>query len=183
MALAKMLAGAPSVLCLDEPTNHLDMQSRDALEDALADYQGALILITHDRHLIRSVATRVVEVDAGRLTEHASLEDYVAARPVSPGQARRAPAADPARQRRQHAAEQRRVMKELRDAIAAVEKELEAVSARRAEIEALFSDPGAYARGADMAGLAREHAALASRVASLERDWDELTARLEGAAS
>src|SRR3712207_6431101 len=79
LALALITRDAPHLLILDEPTNHLDVDAREALVQALNDYSGAVVVVSHDRHMLQLTADRLVLVDNGTATEFdGSLDDYTA---------------------------------------------------------------------------------------------------------
>jgi ATP-binding cassette, subfamily F, member 3 len=185
LALAKLLVQPFNFLCLDEPTNHLDITSRDILEDALEEYGGALVLITHDRHLIRSIANKIVEVVEGRVRSFpGDYEHYLwrleqealAAAPQAPERKRatKAASADDAAERRRAGAAARAESKRRRDAIRTVESDLEAAHARLGELSVLLGDPEFYAKGDAVAEVVREYEAVERRLKTLEADWERL---------
>jgi ATP-binding cassette subfamily F protein 3 len=181
LALALITRDAPHLLILDEPTNHLDVDSREALVQALNGYEGAVILVSHDRHMVELVADRLVLVDGGAATDYAgSIDDYIdfvlgrnqpkgeskAAKPKAASKAR-----DEARALRQAAAE------------------AEAVTARlNADIEALdraLLDPAAAPQFASlsMGEMARRRAMIAADLEAAEARWLEASERLESLAA
>ena len=186
LALARLLIQPFNLLCLDEPTNHLDIQSRDALEEALQAYEGALVLITHDRHLIRSVADRIVEVNAGKVRSYEGdyeLYLYRKAKEAPEPEARAvAPPTRPtseAKERRRASAQERASLKEHRDAVRRVERELEREAESLHEIEARLADPDFYAQGGDEVGEAvRRHGEIRERISGLEAEWERFAEAL-----
>ena len=145
----------PNLLLLDEPTNHLDLEMRHALSVALQDFPGAVVLVSHDRHLLSSVADHVYLVAEGRVTDYdGDLTDYArglmdrrrSPRPCVPQRA--PPAGDTGRLRRQVNAEQRRKLEPLRKELARLEAELARLGEERTRIIRLLAEPDLYQDGA-----------------------------------
>ncbi|MFN2388200.1 MAG: ABC-F family ATP-binding cassette domain-containing protein [Actinomycetota bacterium] len=188
LALAKLLVSPANVLCLDEPTNHLDMPSRDALEDALEEYTGVLVLITHDRHLIRAVANHIVEVVDGKVSVFDGDYDYYLTRRVrdeTPPEpvVVKARVGGTAKERRREGAQLRARTKELRDRVRTIENELDQVAAETARLTEVLADPGAYAAGEDVASLVRRYDRYKKRTLELEARWEEAAAALDEAGA
>jgi ATP-binding cassette subfamily F protein 3 len=178
LALAKLLVTPVNFLCLDEPTNHLDITSRDVLEDALVDYSGTIVLITHDRHLIRSVANRIVEVTSGVPRSYeGTYDDYLYRKTQEEdGEAPRVAQVSKERSKLDKAE-----LRRLRAAVRRVETDLVAAHAERERFEELFADPAVYVSSASSDETTRAHSAALKRVAELESEWERLIEALEGA--
>jgi ATP-binding cassette subfamily F protein 3 len=190
---ARLLMGlaafhAPHLLILDEPTNHLDIDSRAALMEAINDYEGAVILVSHDRFLIEACADRLWLVAGGTVKPFdGDMDDYrrlVLAGELEPGHRSSAgPAPSTSR------TDDRRAAAERRAALAPVRKRLEAVEARIArlsgaiaKIDAALADGSAFRTDPAKAGdIARKRAEAAEALASAEEEWLALSGELESA--
>ncbi len=141
---------APHLLILDEPTNHLDIESREALVVALNDYRGAVILITHDAHLIELVADRLWLVHGGRVTPYdddlAAYRRTLLARPVNvPGSAQSSRGQPGRRKSKRHgAASERRALAPLRAAVKTCEDRLAKIADMLRQVDARLADPELY---------------------------------------
>ncbi|HRA77172.1 MAG TPA: ATP-binding cassette domain-containing protein [Burkholderiaceae bacterium] len=190
LSLALMLHDRPQLLVLDEPTNHLDAQARDALADALADFDGAVLLVSHDRYLLRAtVDTLMLASDGGLREFDGDLDDYAdwlmqrasvqgaATRPSPAATSAGSDAAASRRDDRRVAAQRRaRLAERLRPIereIGAIEQRLEAVERQLAATEARLADPGLYRDPAAAGALGRERASLGREKAELEERWLE----------
>ena len=188
LRLLRLLTGDANFLVLDEPTNHLDVDSVEALAAALTDYIGTVLLITHDRHLIESVATRVLEIHDGRLVNHLSAGRYWEARaarrePPDTATAKQtgakqtaagtrrpnAPDAAPETPGRQAAEEVRRRRARQR----ALEADILRAEKMLGEIDARLADPHTYDDRAGAADLAGERERTEQRLEKLYLAWDE----------
>ena len=187
LVLAMMILRKPNLLLLDEPTNHLDLEMRQALSMALAEYSGALLVISHDRHLLRSVCDELWLVHAGALQEFPDeLDGYPewlrrqesgaepSAGPAEPASSRKARRQAGARQR-EEAAPLRRQIRALEQAMTRLRAELETLEQQLAEA-ALYSDP---ARRADLTGLLAQQGQARVQLDALETQWLEASERYE----
>jgi len=184
LLLALTTREAPHLLILDEPTNHLDIDAREALVKALADYQGAVLLISHDPHLVELVADRLWLVADGTVTPFdGDLEDY-RAHLAERARGAAKPAEAPARRdERRERAEQRQNLAPLRQRLKAVEAQMAKLSEEAKVIDNALSDPRLYERSKPdlIARATARRAAIAKEMEALETEWLELSETLEAA--
>jgi ATP-binding cassette subfamily F protein 3 len=173
LALAKLLVTPVNFLCLDEPTNHLDITSRDVLEDALVEYGGTIVLITHDRHLIRSVANRIIEVKDGVPRSFlGDYDDYLWK--IEQEDAPQAPVVQKPRAKIDKAE-----LRKMRAAVRRVETELDRAHDELKALEAKLADPSIYVSSREADDITKAHKAATKRVTQLEAEWEKLTETLE----
>ncbi len=188
LVLALIAWQVPNLLLLDEPTNHLDVEMRFALNRALQEFSGAVVLVSHDRHLLRSTTDEFLLVhDGGAQTFDGDLEDYRrwldeqesesdSTRTATTGQS----AAEKKAQRRL-AAEQRQRRQPLMKQIREVERTMEHIAASRLTIENTLSDAAIYAdeRKEELKALLMQQSELEKSYAATEQEWMELHEALE----
>ena len=191
LLLALTAFHGPHILILDEPTNHLDVDSREALIHALMDYNGAVILISHDRHLVEASADRLWIVKDGTVKDYdGDMESYrneLLADRGTKGRERTRGDADtgPSRndQRRQ-AADRRAELAPLKKAMQAAEKNIEKLNAEIAKLDAVLADTEIYSRDPAKAQQAAQDRGIAAKKLSEAEDvWLAASEAYEQAAS
>ncbi len=199
LALALIVWQRPNLLLLDEPTNHLDLETREALTVALAQFEGTLVLVSHDRHLLRAATDQFLIVAEGRLTPFdGDLEDYrdwLFKTKLAPAQdavplpeakkpAVTAPAVDRRGQKRREAEERQRqaaARKPIESRIKRLEELMAKLNAQKSAIDARLADPAIYgeAHKEALKALILDQAYVARELAQLEAEWLEQQHKLE----
>jgi ATP-binding cassette, subfamily F, member 3 len=177
----------PNLLLLDEPTNHLDLDMREALADALADFDGALVLVSHDRHLLGMVCDSFWRVADGKVESFdGDLDDYarwLRARGNAPKKAAVESEAKPvesAADRRRAAAAQRENEKATRQRVKKIETRVAAIDADLTALEQKLADPETYnGSTAELMKLGQRQSELRKEKETLEAEWLELYELLE----
>ena len=177
LSLALITRDAPHVLILDEPTNHLDVDARDALVDALTVFGGAVVVVSHDRHLLGLIADRLVLIDGGTAAEFdGTLDDYrnMVLNPGrgNAGDGQKSAGRASRKDERRLSAQAREQVKAMRKAAREAEAEVKRLLERRTEIDRMLSAP--QSNGApSVSKLMKARAEVERHVATAERRWLE----------
>lgn len=188
VALAKLMLRRDNLLLLDEPTNHLDMDSREVLEDALEDFDGTILTVSHDRYFINRVANRVIEMRPDGVREYlGNYDDYVEKKRLEAAGAQEDATGGKTRTQLDKERRRERLKQEsarqLRQKLKQAEQAIADAEAQIAQLEARMADPETY-RDADAAqSVAKQHREAQAALDGLYEDWEALSeavAELDG---
>jgi ATP-binding cassette, subfamily F, member 3 len=193
LALARLLVKPPNLLLMDEPTTHLDIASIDALSNALKNYEGTLIFISHDVHFIKELAETVLHVHSGRLTPYFGNYEYYLekskasdaraaltagftdARPVQQKKAAAAVAAPAALNNRKPSSSE---VRKFREHVGQLEKRVVELETKQAEITAALEAPETYADKGKFHHLNRELSTIVDQINSATAEWEDAATKL-----
>ncbi|MCI0516410.1 MAG: ATP-binding cassette domain-containing protein [Woeseiaceae bacterium] len=181
LALALLVYHRPNLLLLDEPTNHLDLEMRQALATALQDFSGAMVIVSHDRHLLRVTTDQLLLVHDGEVSEfEGSLDDYpawLASQNKAGGNLFRSPTPQPPvddrKDRKRREAEQRQRLRPLNRRIEKAEAAIAALQSRKRALEAKLAEAGLYEAGCrdELRSVLEEQADVNWQLAKEEANW------------
>ncbi len=189
LALAMVVWQRPNLLVLDEPTNHLDLDMRAALELALQNFEGALVLVTHDRHLLRNTVDELLLVHDGAVDSYdgdlATYEKWVTSGLSAEAEGKPAATADNRKEKRQAAAARRERLRPLTKRVSALESQLSKSGEELATIEEALGDAALYeeTNKARLAELLKRQGELKRQQDQIEEDWLTAQEELEALAA
>ena len=202
LALAKMIVQPANLLILDEPTNHLDMSSQEVLQEAMAQYDGTIIIVSHNRHFVNSFVNKVLEIKNGCATLYeGNIEDYLyklknleAARQIKlqEGTDNDAVQEDSSVKQRGRAArqEQARVRQEksrkinpLKKDVEQAEENIAGMETRKKELEQVMADPELYRDQDKFAECSKEYISLERKLKRMYQRWEEVQAKIDAIES
>ncbi len=201
VALAKMLVRPANLMLLDEPTNHLDMSSQEILQEAMAQYEGTIIVVSHNRYFVNSFVNKVLEIRDGKAAIHeGNIDDYLewrrkaeardeAAERTASSQSAAIRAAgdeeqnqDRKSQRKQRALERQLLNKKLgpwKKKSDEAEREIEQHEARKAELEAMMADPTLYGDQERWSAASKEYGQVGRHLERAYQRWEEAQRAME----
>jgi len=198
LVLALLIYQKPNLLLLDEPTNHLDLEMRHALSMALQEFVGAMVIVSHDRHLLKSVTDKFILVDNGQVKEfEGDLDDYAsrlqgsvkitAEETVSETKATTAVAPENTlskKEVRRLEAEKRKTLQPLKKSVDRLERMIEDLNNKVESVDEQLADPALYdAENTEkMTSLMQDKAYLAKDISELEEQWMEAIEEYEEAS-
>ncbi|HMD13204.1 MAG TPA: ABC transporter ATP-binding protein, partial [Bacteroidota bacterium] len=188
LALAKMLLQPANFLIMDEPTNHLDMRSKTVLQEALLEYEGAYVIVSHDRAFLDPLVNKVLEINTtGIRTFLGNVSDYLEKK-KSERETKPSPVAGKSnlsdKERKRMEADLRRerynLLKPYKDQFEKVEKEIAKMEARKKEIEEMMLDSEFYKNDEEAKKTAHEYTDLKKNLENAYYRWNELTEKMAG---
>lgn len=191
LALAKMLLLPCNLIIMDEPTNHLDMRSKGVLQDALSNFEGSYVIVSHDRDFLDPIVNKVVEFKHGRIkTYPGNISDFIYAKqreqanqPAGIVASRQEEKASTDKERKRLEAELRqkryRALRPVQQKIEMVEKEIEANEQKKGEIEGMMGSPEFYKNGESAREITAAYKTLETELNNAYFRWNELTKELE----
>jgi ATP-binding cassette subfamily F protein 3 len=178
LALALLVYQKPNLLLLDEPTNHLDIEMRHALSASLQEFSGAMIIVSHDRHLLRTITDQFLLVSGGKITPFdGDLDDYADWVKNQAKENDSTPSSDKnvntRKEQKQQQANNRQQQKPLRDALRKAEKQLDKLQEKQQQLEAKLADSDLYHQDKkqQLADIINEKNSIDEQLAKTEEAW------------